>query len=50
MKNRLRSHVSETDPWELVRCLIEEVLSYLYTFETEKANPFFLEAMKCSIE
>lgn len=33
--------------WILIRVLIEEGLFYLYSFETEKANPFFLRAMDC---
>lgn len=48
INERLQTRTIEDDPWEIIRCLIEEGLFYLYTFETEKANPFFLRAMKCS--
>lgn len=49
MMNRvlLRVNTDETWQWLLIRVLIEEGLFYLYTFETEKANPFFRKAMEC---
>ena len=39
----------EEDAWRwcMVRVLVEEGLYHLYTYETEKANPFFMRAMKC---
>ena len=33
--------------WCMARILVEEGLYHLYTYETEKANPFFMRAMKC---
>ena len=44
----LRVNTDETWQWLLIRVLIEEGLFYLYTFETEKANPFFRKAMEYS--
>ena len=36
--------------WCMARILVEEGLYHLYTYETEKANPFFMRAMKCRRE
>lgn len=47
LTHRLAKTSTKEDPWEMIRCLVEEGLFYLYTFETEKANPFFLRAMEC---
>lgn len=51
MENRAESALSGGDEswrWIVVRVLVEEGLFYLYSFETEKANPFFLRAMECT--
>lgn len=48
--NRVETRVEEEEDawrWCMVRVLVEEGLYHLYTYETEKANPFFMRAMKC---
>ena len=48
--NRVETRVKEEEDawrWCMVRVLVEEGLYHLYPYETEKANPFFMRAMKC---
>ena len=50
MKSRVEARVKEDEEewrWCMVRVLVEEGLYHLYTYETEKANPYFMRAMKC---
>ena len=50
MMSRVETRVKEEEEawrWCMVRVLVEEGLYHLYTYETEKANPFFMRAMKC---
>ena len=50
MRSRVEARVKEDEEewrWCMVRVLVEEGLYHLYTYETEKANPYFMRAMKC---